>query len=127
MAYVVSHLEQTVTAGQLRSFLREQLPTQMLPPAFLLLDALPLTPHGEVDRRALRRMDQDVSRIRWASSRKARWKPNSRAPGRSCSERARSDCRMLFRSGRGLPARRAHASSTAGAAWPQPADDQLGA
>ena len=38
---------------QLRSFLQEQLPEYMMPGNFMVLDALPLTPSGKVDRRAL--------------------------------------------------------------------------
>ncbi|MBD2102484.1 amino acid adenylation domain-containing protein [Leptolyngbya sp. FACHB-261] len=38
---------------QLRSFMQEKLPGYMVPSTFVLLDALPLTPTGKVDRQAL--------------------------------------------------------------------------
>ncbi|HEX3525566.1 MAG TPA: non-ribosomal peptide synthase/polyketide synthase, partial [Thermoanaerobaculia bacterium] len=41
------------TVGELRRFLRGELPPFMVPSAFVLLDALPLTAHGKVDRAAL--------------------------------------------------------------------------
>ncbi|HEV2735411.1 MAG TPA: condensation domain-containing protein, partial [Longimicrobiaceae bacterium] len=52
-AYVVPEAEGSCTAGSLESFLRERLPAHMVPAAFVVLDALPLTPGGKTDRRAL--------------------------------------------------------------------------
>lgn len=37
----------------LRSFLQERLPAHMVPALFVILENLPLTPHGKIDRRAL--------------------------------------------------------------------------
>ncbi|MEH2084715.1 MAG: non-ribosomal peptide synthase/polyketide synthase [Nostoc sp.] len=53
VAYVVSKAEQSLTAAQLRRFLTNQLPSYMLPSAFVELKALPLTANGKLDRRAL--------------------------------------------------------------------------
>ena len=43
--------------GELRRFLAESLPAYMIPAAWVFLDALPLSPGGKVDRRALARID----------------------------------------------------------------------
>ena len=58
VAYVVPRAEVSVTA--LRSHLAETLPFYMVPTAFVMLTALPLTANGKVDRRAL--PDPDESR-----------------------------------------------------------------
>ncbi|MBW4493512.1 MAG: amino acid adenylation domain-containing protein [Oscillatoria princeps RMCB-10] len=42
-----------LSVGHLRSFLKEKLPAYILPEAFVMLDEIPLTPNGKVDRRAL--------------------------------------------------------------------------
>ncbi len=50
--YAVPHTP-GLDAGALRAFLREQLPTALLPAAMVELGALPLTRNGKIDRRAL--------------------------------------------------------------------------
>jgi acyl carrier protein len=54
VAYVVA-AEGTAAPGaaELRAHLRERVPEHMLPAAFVALEALPLTPSGKLDRRAL--------------------------------------------------------------------------
>jgi thioesterase domain-containing protein/acyl carrier protein len=42
-----------VTQDQLRKFLEEHLPSQLIPSFFVSVDAMPLTPSGKIDRRAL--------------------------------------------------------------------------
>ena len=53
VAYVVSEAETQPTSNDLRNFLKQKLPEYMIPAAFVLLPALPLTVNGKVDRRAL--------------------------------------------------------------------------
>ena len=53
VAYVVAPSEAQVAVGPLREFLAQQLPSYMLPAAFVSLEKLPLTPSGKVDRRDL--------------------------------------------------------------------------
>ena len=53
VAYIVSHHGRVPDTDGLRRFLREKLPEYMVPSAFLLLDVLPRTPNGKMDRNAL--------------------------------------------------------------------------
>ncbi|HLP88084.1 MAG TPA: amino acid adenylation domain-containing protein [Nostocaceae cyanobacterium] len=53
VAYLGSKNNQVFNISQLRSFLQAKLPSYMLPEAFVVLDSLPLTANGKVDRRAL--------------------------------------------------------------------------
>ncbi len=52
-AYVVPQADQTISAGELRQFLKSKLPSYMVPARFVRLPALPLNPNGKVDRKAL--------------------------------------------------------------------------
>lgn len=53
VAYVVPEPGATVDTAELRAALRETLPDHMIPTAFVVLDALPLTLNGKLDRKAL--------------------------------------------------------------------------
>jgi len=76
VAYVVTHDRMTgwqddndvilsschpVTLSDLRSHLQQKLPDYMVPTAFVLLEAFPLTPNGKVDRKALPAPDLAIS------------------------------------------------------------------
>lgn len=53
VAYLVSRGDEKPHASKLRAFLGTKLPEYMVPSTFVLLQAMPLTPNGKVDRRAL--------------------------------------------------------------------------
>ncbi|WP_442935876.1 amino acid adenylation domain-containing protein [Nostoc sp.] len=57
VAYVVPHQHCTPIISELRQFLKAKLPDYMMPNAFVMLEEMPLTPNGKVDRRALRAPD----------------------------------------------------------------------
>lgn len=52
VAYVVAH-GQAPTLGDARNKLRKRLPEYMLPNELVILDAMPLTPNGKIDRKQL--------------------------------------------------------------------------
>jgi amino acid adenylation domain-containing protein len=53
VAYVIPKKGEVLVAGELRDFLRRELPDYMIPSMFMMLDTFPLTPNRKVDRRAL--------------------------------------------------------------------------
>ena len=53
VAYVVFEEGRELAPAELRTRLAQQLPEYMVPPTFVVLDALPLNPNLKVDRRAL--------------------------------------------------------------------------
>jgi surfactin family lipopeptide synthetase A len=52
VAYVIAS-QAGITADELKSALADRLPAYMVPSLTVFLDALPLTPHGKLDRKAL--------------------------------------------------------------------------
>jgi amino acid adenylation domain-containing protein/non-ribosomal peptide synthase protein (TIGR01720 family) len=53
VGYVVAEPGATLDAAAVRSVLQQRLPEHMLPAAIVVLDAMPLTPNGKLDRKAL--------------------------------------------------------------------------
>ncbi|GAP93858.1 non-ribosomal peptide synthetase [Leptolyngbya sp. NIES-2104] len=53
IAYVVPRTSESLTERELRSFLKSKLPVYMLPAAFVMIDALPLTANGKVNQKML--------------------------------------------------------------------------
>jgi len=53
VAYLVPSRERVPTASELRSYLTKKVPHYMVPAAVVLLEAMPKTPNGKVDKRAL--------------------------------------------------------------------------
>jgi amino acid adenylation domain-containing protein len=58
VAYWVANEQPAPSTDVICGFLRERLPNYMIPSAFVRVDALPLTPSGKLDRRALPAPDQ---------------------------------------------------------------------
>jgi len=59
VAYVAGNAGEEIDPTRLREALRSRLPGYMVPSAFVLLDELPVTPNGKVDRRALSRIEPE--------------------------------------------------------------------
>ncbi|HKC12183.1 MAG TPA: amino acid adenylation domain-containing protein, partial [Vicinamibacteria bacterium] len=57
VAYVVFGAGLAPTVTELRRLLRDELPPYMIPSSFVILDELPVTPNGKLDRKALARLD----------------------------------------------------------------------
>lgn len=53
VAYVVANGPDRAGPDSLRDYLHQRLPDHMVPSAYVALDALPLTPHGKLDRAVL--------------------------------------------------------------------------
>jgi len=61
VAYVVPAQQAALTAQDLRRYLQKQMPDHMVPSAFAILSAMPLTPNGKIDRRGLPAPEAEVS------------------------------------------------------------------
>ncbi len=53
VAYYVTEDGQPLVTNALKNFLKQELPDYMIPSVFVHLEAMPLTPNGKVDRKAL--------------------------------------------------------------------------
>src|SRR5262249_13736493 len=53
VAYIVPQPPYSPTGSEIRSFLKQRLPKYMVPSGFVILEKLPLTSNGKIDRQAL--------------------------------------------------------------------------
>ena len=60
VAYVVTD-NPSLTQNELQSFLKQKLPNYMIPTAFVMMEGLPVTTNGKVDRRALPAPSQEIN------------------------------------------------------------------
>ncbi|MEK8017413.1 MAG: amino acid adenylation domain-containing protein, partial [Candidatus Parabeggiatoa sp.] len=63
VAYLVPKPKQVIDPTELRHFLTKKLPDYMIPKAFVPLEAMPLTPNGKVDRRAIAQLSIKHSQL----------------------------------------------------------------
>ncbi|MBE9059353.1 non-ribosomal peptide synthetase, partial [Sphaerospermopsis sp. LEGE 08334] len=61
VAYIVANQNSTPIVQELRNFLKTKLPEYMIPGAFVILESLPLTANGKIDRRALPAPDLETT------------------------------------------------------------------
>ncbi|MEM7331934.1 MAG: amino acid adenylation domain-containing protein [Chloroflexota bacterium] len=59
-AYLVPTLGKTVDINKLRQWLRQRLADAMVPSVFMMMDALPITPNGKLDRKALPEPEKQI-------------------------------------------------------------------
>jgi len=68
VAYVIAAAAGALDLDALRAFVAERLPDHMRPATYLLLDHLPITPAGKIDRHALAALPQSGARAATRSS-----------------------------------------------------------
>ena len=64
VAYIVPNQRPVPTISEVRAHIKQALPEYMVPARFIMFDAMPLSPNGKIDRKALPAPDQDRPELR---------------------------------------------------------------
>ncbi len=83
-AYLTISDGQDLKVGDLKTRLKERLPDYMIPSFFIILDEMPLTPNGKVDRRSL--AEPDLSRSILEDAAEAARTPDEEVIANVCAE-----------------------------------------
>lgn len=59
--YVLRENDESCSANELRDYLQKELPDYMVPGHFIMIDKMPLSPSGKIDKQALPKMTEDAS------------------------------------------------------------------
>ena len=60
VAYLSANIGKQIDVNELRQYLRTELPEYMIPTVFMILENIPLTPNGKIDRKALPVPDVEI-------------------------------------------------------------------
>jgi hypothetical protein len=63
VCYVIRHGDREIELTELRNYLRDRLPAYMAPSEFVLIDELPLTANGKIDRARLPKAKESVLKL----------------------------------------------------------------
>ncbi|MCX7595464.1 MAG: AMP-binding protein, partial [Fischerella sp.] len=88
VAYVIPQQKPAPATNELRSFLRQKLPEYMIPSTFVVLEELPLTPSGKVDRRHLPAPEQVQSQLEKSIEEESTAEPTNYVAPRTVVEEA---------------------------------------
>ena len=68
IAYLTPAQKSRPTAADLRRYLQQHLPDYMVPSTFVVLEAMPMTPNGKIDRRGLPEPEGEASSVQAAAT-----------------------------------------------------------
>ncbi|MTI47958.1 MAG: amino acid adenylation domain-containing protein [Firmicutes bacterium] len=60
VAYILPHKDKMITTGEVYTYMKMKLPEYMIPSRFIMIDEIPLTPNGKIDKGLLPNPDRNM-------------------------------------------------------------------